>query len=181
MDDKNLSDLISSPLATAKDADDDQSESVHSDKESGSHSSAKASQRGSVIILTDRTPSGTSTFSTKRAVLRSHGIDVDILDRLDGTHIRQWLSKRYRVVDCEGGPRFLGSLLTSRAINEVILTIHPGVQAGNAPRIAYETSAGTDKAAKKVAGTPTDGELLAIGYDQDGAVFLRYSLCNTHT
>ncbi|GEM_PF-5908244 len=181
LDDKKLSDLLSSPLATTDDANDDQSESVDGDEDSGNHSSEEIQHGGSVIILTDRTAPEASTFSKNRTILRNHGINVDVLDKLDGTHIRQWLSDRYSIVDCEGGPRFLGSLISSRAIDEVILTIHPGVQAGNAPRIAYGTSDGTDEDAKTITGTPTDGELLAIGYDQDGAVFLRYGLCNKHT
>ena len=181
LDDKKLSDLLSSPLTTTDDTNDDQSEPVDGDENSGNHSSEETQHGGSVLILTDRSASEASTFSKNRTMLRNHGINVDVLDKLDGTHIRQWLSDRYSIVDCEGGPRFLGSLISSRAIDEVILTIHPGVQAGNAPRIAYGTSDGTDEDAKTITGTPTDGELLAIGYDQDGAVFLRYGLCNKHT
>ncbi|MGV0334421.1 dihydrofolate reductase family protein [Corynebacterium kroppenstedtii] len=181
LDDKKLSDLLSSPLTTTDDTNDDQSEPVDGDENSGNHSSEETQHGGSVLILTDRSASEASTFSKNRTMLRNHGINVDVLDKLDGTHIRQWLSDRYSVVDCEGGPRFLGSLISSRAVDEVILTIHPGVQAGNAPRIAYGTSDGTDEDAKTITGTPTDGELLAIGYDQDGAVFLRYGLRNEQT
>lgn len=181
LDDKKLSDILGSPLTTADDTNDDQSKSVDGAEGSDDHPSEEIQHGGSVVILTDRTASEASTFSKNRTILRNHGINVDVLDKLDGTHIRQWLSDRYSVVDCEGGPRFLGSLISSRAIDEVILTIHPGVQAGNAPRIAYGTSDGTDEDAKTVTGTPTDGELLAIGYDQDGAVFLRYGLRNEHT
>ena len=181
LDDKKLSDIIASPLTTTDGTNDDQPESVDGDKDSDNHSSEEIQHGGSVIILTDRSASEASTFSKNRTILRQHGINVDILDKLDGTHIRQWLNDRYSVVDCEGGPRFLGSLISSRAIDEVILTIHPGVQAGNAPRIAYGTSDGTDEDAKTITGAPTGGELLAIGYDQDGAVFLRYGLCNEHT
>ena len=181
LDDKKLSDLLSSPLTTTDDTNDDQSEPVDGDENSGNHSSEETQHGGSVLILTDRSASEASTFSKNRTMLRNHGINVDVLDKLDGTHIRQWLSDRYSVVDCEGGPRFMGSLISSRAVDEVILTIHPGVQAGNAPRIAYGTSDGTDEDAKTITGTPTDGELLAIGYDQDGAVFLRYGLRNEQT
>ena len=181
LDDKKLSDILSSPLTTTDDTNDDQSESGDGDKDSGNHSPEETQHGGSVIILTDRSASEASTSIRNRTTLRQHGINVDVLDKLDGTHIRQWLKTRYRVVDCEGGPRFLGSLIASRAIDEVILTIHPGVQAGNAPRIAYGASDGTDEDAKTVTGTPTDGELLAIGYDQNGTVFLRYGLCNKHT
>ncbi|MDU6478614.1 MAG: dihydrofolate reductase family protein [Corynebacterium kroppenstedtii] len=181
LDNEKLSDILASPLTTTDDTNDDQSESVHRDNDSDNHSSEEIQHRGSVIILTDRSASEASTFSKNRTTLRNHGINVDVLDELDGTHIRQWLSNRYSVVDCEGGPRFLGSLISSRAIDEVILTIHPGVQAGNAPRIAYGTSDGTDEDAKTITGAPTGGELLAIGYDQDGAVFLRYGLRNEHT
>lgn len=180
LDEQRLSDIISSPLTTTSDINDDKSESVHSDRNSGTHSAEETSQRGSVIILTDQAASEVSSWTKNRTILRNHGVNVNVLDKLDGTHIRQWLGDRYKLVDCEGGPRFLGSLLASRAIDEVILTIHPGVQAGNAPRIAYGSSDETGADDKTVTGTPTDGELLAIGYDQDGGVFLRYGLSGKH-
>ncbi len=181
LDGERLSDLLSSPLTATHDINDDKSESVHNGRDSGNDAPEETSPQGSVIILTDRAASKAPTWSENRAILRNHGIDVDVLDKLDGTHVRQWLNDRYKLVDCEGGPRFLGSLLTSRVIDEVILTIHPGVQAGNAPRIAYGVSDGTGEEDNEVTGTPTDGKLLAIGYDQNGAVFLRYGLCDHDT
>jgi len=65
-------------------------------------------------------------------------------------------------IDCDGGPMLFGSLLASRLVDELRLTISPMLTAGTAGRIAR--SAQLDPASLDLASTLVDGDTLLLRY-----------------
>lgn len=67
-----------------------------------------------------------------------------------------------RRIDCEGGPRLFGSLLSAGLVDELRLTISPLLVSGAADRIAV--GAGVDPAALRLASVLAEDDTLMLRY-----------------
>lgn len=112
-----------------------------------------------VITSASATPETRAAFTAAgaRVLIAGAGDTVDLPAAIAAL-VEQGMSR----IDCEGGPRLLGSLLAADLVDELRLTISPLLVSGPAERIA--TGVGIEPKALGLASVLADADTLLLRY-----------------